>query len=41
LKADKDELLRLGLTDQVIVVIEDEKGLANKVLGIAKENIKT
>lgn len=40
LKADKDELLSLWLADQVTAVVADEKKIANKVLKIAKQNIR-
>lgn len=40
LKTDKDELLSLWLADQVIAVVGDEKKIADKVLSIAKQNIK-
>jgi transcriptional regulator with XRE-family HTH domain len=40
LEADKDELLSLWLAEQVIAVVADEKKIAERVLNIAKENIK-
>ena len=40
LKADKAELLTLWLAEQVAAVVVDEKEIADKVLTIAKENIK-
>jgi len=40
LKADQEELLSIWLADQVTAVVADEKKIANKVLDIAKLNIK-
>jgi transcriptional regulator with XRE-family HTH domain len=40
LNADKGELLSLWLADQVAALVADEKDIADKVLDIAKENIK-
>ncbi|MDL2262758.1 helix-turn-helix domain-containing protein [Bacteroidales bacterium OttesenSCG-928-I21] len=40
LKTDKEDLLSLWLADQVTAVVADEKKIADKVLSIAKENIK-
>jgi transcriptional regulator with XRE-family HTH domain len=40
LKADKEELLSLWLADQVSAVVAGEKDIADKVLNIAKENLK-
>lgn len=40
LQTDQDEFLSLWLADQVIAVVADEKKIANKVLDIAKRNIK-
>jgi transcriptional regulator with XRE-family HTH domain len=40
LNTDKDELLSLWLADQVAAVVANEKNIADKVLDIAKENIK-
>ena len=40
LKTDENELLTLWLADQVTAVVADEKDLSNKVLSIAKQNIK-
>ena len=40
LSADKDELLSLWLADQVAAVVAAEKDIADKVLDIAKENIR-
>ena len=40
LKTNKDDLLSLWLADQVTAVVADEKKLSNKVLKIAKENLK-
>jgi transcriptional regulator with XRE-family HTH domain len=39
LNMDKDELLALWLAGQVSTIVADEKKMANKALGIAKENI--
>jgi len=39
LKADEKELLVLWLADQVTAVVEGDKGMSNKALRIAKENI--
>jgi transcriptional regulator with XRE-family HTH domain len=36
LKTDKEELLALWLADQVSAVVEDNKKVADKALGIAK-----
>ena len=41
LRTNKDDLLSLWLADQVTTVVADEKKLSNKVLKIAKENLKT
>lgn len=40
LKINKEELLSLWLADQVTAVVADEKKIADKVLNMAKENIK-
>jgi len=40
LQADKEELLALWLADQVTAVVESDKEISDKVLKIAKENIK-
>jgi hypothetical protein len=40
LKADPEELLALWLADQVNAVVEYEQGVADKVLSIAKQNLK-
>ena len=40
LQTDGKELLSLWLADQVAAVVADEKDIADKVLNIAKENIK-
>ena len=40
LEVDKDELLSLWLADQVAAVVADDKELSNKVLNIARQNIK-
>jgi len=40
LQADSEELLALWLADQVTAVVEDDKEISDKVLKIAKENIK-
>ena len=40
LGTEKDELLTLWLADQVTAVVAEEKDLSNKVLSIAKQNIK-
>jgi transcriptional regulator with XRE-family HTH domain len=40
LQGDKEELLTLWLADQVTAVVADEKELSNKVLNLAKANIK-
>jgi transcriptional regulator with XRE-family HTH domain len=40
LGADKNELLTFWLADQVAAVVVDEKELSDKVLNIAKLNIK-
>ena len=40
LKADEKELLALWLADQVAAVVVDDKELSNKVLNIAKRNLK-
>jgi len=40
LEADKVELLTLWLAEQVAAVVANEKEIADKVLTIAKENIK-
>ena len=40
LNADKYELLSLWLADQVAAVVAGEKDIADKVLDIAKENIR-
>ena len=37
LQTDTEELLTLWLADQVTAVVENEKGLSNKVLNIAKK----
>jgi len=39
LKADKDELLTLWIADQVTAVVEDDEGLSDDVLRIAKQNL--
>ena len=39
LQADTEELLTLWLADQVVEVVEKDKKISNKVLGIAKQNI--
>ena len=39
LKANSEELLALWLADQVTAVVESDKGISDKVLDIAKENI--
>jgi transcriptional regulator with XRE-family HTH domain len=39
LQADKEELLALWLADQVAAVVEDDKGISDKVLDIAKKKI--
>jgi transcriptional regulator with XRE-family HTH domain len=39
LQADREELLTLWLADQVIAVMDNDKGISDKVLGIAKRNI--
>jgi DNA-binding XRE family transcriptional regulator len=40
LQGDREELLILWLADQVTAMVAEEKDLSNKVLNIAKENIK-
>ena len=40
LQTDSEELLALWLADQVTAVIVEDKEIAEKVLSIAKENIK-
>ena len=40
LKADSEELLALWLADQVTAVVERDKGISDKVLKIAKKNIR-
>jgi transcriptional regulator with XRE-family HTH domain len=40
LQTDEKELLSLWLADQVTAVVAGEKDIAEKVLDIAKENIK-
>jgi transcriptional regulator with XRE-family HTH domain len=40
LQTDEKELLCLWLADQITSVVADEKDIADKVLTIAKENIK-
>ncbi|GHT36135.1 hypothetical protein AGMMS49574_27350 [Bacteroidia bacterium] len=40
LQADYEELLTFWLADQVTAMVVSEKELSNKVLNIAKENIK-
>lgn len=40
LQTDPEELLVLWLADQVTAVMEDDKEISDKVLGIAKKNIK-
>jgi len=40
LQADKEELLALWLADQVTAVVESDKEISDKVLMIAKENIR-
>ena len=40
LNTDKDELLTLWLADQVTAIVADAKGIATKVLNIAKENVE-
>jgi hypothetical protein len=40
LKADKDNLLSLWLTDQIIEVIEAEKELASKALNVVRKYIR-
>ena len=40
LKINKEELLSLWLADRVTAVVADEKKIADKVLNMAKENIK-
>ncbi|GHU65739.1 hypothetical protein FACS1894123_11740 [Bacteroidia bacterium] len=40
LQADEKELLTLWLVEQVMAVVADEKELFDKVLRIAKKNIK-
>lgn len=40
LKADRDELLSLWLADQIIAMLANEKGIADKVLNIAGAYIK-
>jgi transcriptional regulator with XRE-family HTH domain len=40
LQADREELLTFWLADQVTAVVAEDKELSDKVLNIAKENIK-
>jgi transcriptional regulator with XRE-family HTH domain len=40
LQTDEKELLSLWLADQVVAVVAGEKEIADKVLNIAKENIR-
>ena len=40
LEVDEKELLTLWLADQVAAVVENDKAISDKVLKIAKENIK-
>ena len=40
LQTDSEELLTLWLADQIAAVIESYKGISDKVLSIAKQNIK-
>ena len=40
LNAEHEELLALWLADQVTAVVEDDTEISDKVLNIAKENIK-
>jgi transcriptional regulator with XRE-family HTH domain len=40
LHADYEELLKFWLADQVVAVVENDKDLSDKVLKIAKGNIK-
>jgi transcriptional regulator with XRE-family HTH domain len=39
LKTDPEEFLTLWLADQVTEVVENDKGISDKVLDIAKERI--
>jgi transcriptional regulator with XRE-family HTH domain len=41
LQADREELLTLWLANQVTTVVANDKELSNKVLYIAKENLKS
>lgn len=41
LHIDEKKLLSLWLADQVVTILVNEKEIADKVLTIAKENIKT
>jgi transcriptional regulator with XRE-family HTH domain len=38
-QTDPEELLTLWLADQVIIVVENDKEISDKVLEIAKQNI--
>ncbi|GHT87889.1 hypothetical protein FACS189474_1890 [Bacteroidia bacterium] len=40
LQGDREELLTFWLVDQVAAMVADEKELSDKVLDIAKENLK-
>jgi transcriptional regulator with XRE-family HTH domain len=40
LQGDREELLTLWLADQVTAVVADEKELSDKVLDMAKKNVK-
>ncbi|GHU16189.1 hypothetical protein FACS189441_8300 [Betaproteobacteria bacterium] len=40
LEGDNEELLTFWLADQITAMVEDEKGVADRALDIAKENIK-
>jgi DNA-binding XRE family transcriptional regulator len=40
LQGDREELLTLWLADQVTAMVADEKELSDKVLNIAKKNLK-
>jgi transcriptional regulator with XRE-family HTH domain len=40
LQADREELLTLWLADQVTAVVANENKIADKVLNVAKEQIK-